>query len=164
MDCKASFATSPAPTGFAPLLFAGDVPAAAKAAAELGFEGIEISMKGPEELRPRLSRAFLDRYDLELTAVASGRIYIDERATLSDPDEGARMRVVNRVKRLIEFAGEFGAPVIVGLLRGERLVDGDARQDYLSVRARACGRWRIMPPSWGSTSSWRPSTVTRPFS
>ncbi len=50
MDCKASFATSPAATGFGPLLFAGDFAAAAKAAGELGFDGIEINMKGPEEL------------------------------------------------------------------------------------------------------------------
>jgi sugar phosphate isomerase/epimerase len=126
VDCRASIATSPAPTTFGPLLFAGDVPAAAKAAGELGFEGIEISMKGPEELSPSVLRGLLDRYCLELTAVASGRIYIDERATLSDPDGGARTRVVNRVERLIEFAAEFGAPVIIGLLRGEALVDGDA--------------------------------------
>ncbi|MFH0915779.1 MAG: sugar phosphate isomerase/epimerase family protein [bacterium] len=126
MDCRTSIATSPAPTTFGPLLFAGDVPAAAKAAGELGFDGIEINMKGPEELSPSVLRGLLDRHGLELTAVASGRIYIDEQATLSDPDEGARMRVVKRVNRLTGFAGEFGAPVIIGLLRGERLVDGDA--------------------------------------
>jgi sugar phosphate isomerase/epimerase len=125
VDCKASFATSPAPTGFAPLLFAGDLPAAAKAAGELGFDGIEISMKGPEDLSVKTLKDLLDRHRLELTAVASGRIYLDERATLSDPDEGARMRVVNRVRRLIDFAGGFGAPVIIGLLRGERPPDGD---------------------------------------
>jgi sugar phosphate isomerase/epimerase len=125
VDCRASIATSPAPTTFGPLLFAGDIPTAAKAAAELGFEGIEINMKGPEELSAAVLGRLLSRHGLELTAVASGRIYLDERATLSEPDEGARMRVVSRVKRLMDFAGEFGAPVIIGLLRGERPADGD---------------------------------------
>lgn len=126
MDWKASFATSPVTTGFAPLLFAGDIPAAAKAAGELGFEGLEISMKSPEELPAATLKGLLDRYGLELAAVASGRIYLDERATLSDPDEGARMRVVDRVKRLTSFAAEFGAPVVIGLLRGGRPLDGDS--------------------------------------
>ena len=123
MDSRASIATSPAPSRFAPLLFAGDVPAAAKAAAELGFDGIEINMKGPEELSEAALRGLLEENGLSLAAVASGRIYVDEQATLSDPDDTRRLRVVDRVKRLIEYAAAFGAPVIVGLLRGERLVE-----------------------------------------
>jgi len=126
VDRRASFATSAAPTGFGPLLFAGDVPAAARAAGELGFDGIEINMKGPEELSEAILRGLLEENGLRLTAVSSGRIYLDEKATMSDPDEEARVRVVKRVNRLADFAGEFGAPVIVGLLRGERAIDGDA--------------------------------------
>ena len=128
MDCKASFATSPAPTGFGPLLFAGDFAAAVKAAGELGFDGIEINMKGPEELSAATLKDSLSRYGLALTAVSSGRIYLDEKATLSEPDESARIRVVDRVKRLMDFAAEFGAPVVIGLLRGERPSDGDTEK------------------------------------
>jgi len=104
------------------------VPEAARVAAELGFEGIEISMKGPEELPASDLRDLLDKYGLELAAVASGRIYLDEKATLSDPNEEARRRVVARVKRLVDYAADFGAGVIIGLLRGERPVDGDAEK------------------------------------
>jgi sugar phosphate isomerase/epimerase len=128
VDCKASFATSPAPTGFGPLLFSGDFPAAAKAAGELGFDGIEINMKGPEELSAAALGDLLERNGLGLTAISSGRIYLDEKATLSEPDESARLRVVNRLKRLMDFAGEFGAPVVIGLLRGERARDGDSEK------------------------------------
>jgi 5-keto-L-gluconate epimerase len=125
---RAGFCTSPAPSTFAPLLFAGDVPAAAQAAEELGFDGIEINMKGPEELSGPALKTLLDRHGLRLIAVSSGRIYLDERATLSDPDRATRLRVVERVKRLVDYAGEFEAPVVVGLLRGESLVEGDAER------------------------------------
>ena len=50
MECRASIATTPAPRTFSPLLFSGDIPAAARAARELGFDGIEVNTKGPEEL------------------------------------------------------------------------------------------------------------------
>jgi sugar phosphate isomerase/epimerase len=122
--CRASIATSPVPTTFGPLLFAGDVPAAARAARELGFDGIEINTKGPEELPASVLRELLDSNGLELTAISSGRIYLDGKVTLSDPDREARERVIERVKRLAEYAAEFGAPIVIGLLRGERLVDG----------------------------------------
>lgn len=125
MECRASIATCPAPTTFGPLLFAGDVSAAARGAGALGFDGIEINMKGPEELSAETLRDLLETNGLQLAAVASGRIYLDEGATLSDPDEGARTRVVERVKQLSDFAAEFGAPVIVGLLRGKGPADGD---------------------------------------
>jgi 5-keto-L-gluconate epimerase len=138
---KTSIATSPVPSTFAPLLFSGDVEGAARAAAELGFEGIEISMKGPEELSEGRLKKLLSGHGLELAAVASGRIYLDEEATLSDADEEARRRVLQRVKRLMDFAAEFGAPVIIGLLRGECPADGDmegaTRRFAVSMREAA---------------------------
>ena len=136
MQYRASIATSPAPTAFGPLLFAGDVPAAARAARELGFDGIEINMKGPEELPASVLRGLLEKNGLQLTSVSSGRIYLDEKATLSDSDREVRSRVISRVERLARFAAEFGAPLVTGLLRGERLVDGDlARTTSLFVES-----------------------------
>jgi sugar phosphate isomerase/epimerase len=83
VDQRAAIATCPVAGAFAPLLFAGDLVSAARAAAELGFEGIEVSTTGPEELSERRLRTLLDHFHLELAAIASGRIYLDERVTLS---------------------------------------------------------------------------------
>jgi sugar phosphate isomerase/epimerase len=125
VDCRASIATSPVPTTFGPLLFSGDLSAAVRAARELGFDGIEVNMKGPEELSASVLGGLLDKGRLQLAAVSSGRIYLDEKATLSDPDPEVREHLIKRVERLAEVAAEFGAPVIIGLLRGEYLVEGD---------------------------------------
>jgi sugar phosphate isomerase/epimerase len=126
VDRRASFVTSPAPSAFGPLLFAGDLPAAARAARDLGFEGLEINTMGPDELPATMLRGLLQDHGLQLTAVSSGRIYVDGKATLSDPDPEVRAGVIGRLERLAEFAAEFGAPIVIGLLRGERLVDGDS--------------------------------------
>ena len=125
MGFKVSVATSAGATGFGPLMFVDNVAGAVRAAAELGYDGVEISMKNPAELpQPELKR-LLDKYGLRLAAVASGRIFLDEKATLSDPDKSDRSRVIARVNELVSYAGEFGALVIVGLLRGQWPVDGD---------------------------------------
>ena len=125
MNQRAAIVTSPATGALAPVLFPGDLLGAARAAAELGFEGMELSIKGPEELSERELGILLNHYGLELAAIASGRIYLDEKATLSDPEPEARLRVVERLTRLIDLAATFGAPVIVGLLEADCLIEGD---------------------------------------
>jgi sugar phosphate isomerase/epimerase len=115
---KACLATSSGPTGFGPLLYAGRVRECARVSRELGFEGIEISMRGPDELDRRELEAVLREHRLELAALASGRIFLEEGLSLADPDEAARGRAVVRVLQLIEYGAAFGAPVIVGLARG----------------------------------------------
>lgn len=133
---RTSFATSPAASAFAPLLFAGDVQAAARSARELGFDGLEINTKGPEELPVHVLKQSLAENGLQLAAIASGRIYLDTGATLTDSDPEARLRVVRRVGDLAGFAAEFGAPIVIGLLRGEHLVDGSpARTTALFVES-----------------------------
>jgi hypothetical protein len=50
---KACVATSSGLTGFGPLLYAGRVAECVAVSRELGFEGVEISMRSPDELDRR---------------------------------------------------------------------------------------------------------------
>jgi sugar phosphate isomerase/epimerase len=114
-----SFATSAAPAKFGPLLFAGRLEEAARTAAELGHEGIEVSLRSPEELdRDHLGR-LLGRHGLRLAAIGSGRAYLEDGLCLAAADAEERRRAVSRIVDLIEYGAELGAPVIVGLLRGK---------------------------------------------
>jgi len=125
MSWKACLATSSGPTGFGPLLYAGRVRECVAVSRELGFEGIEISMRSPAELERRELEALLRDARLELAALASGRIFLQDGLSLSDPDEAGRAAAVARIGELAEYAAAFGAPVIVGLVRGGRPADGD---------------------------------------
>ena len=58
---RSCFATSSAPTGFGPMLYAGRVREAVAVSRELGFDGIEISLRHPEELERRELEALLER-------------------------------------------------------------------------------------------------------
>jgi sugar phosphate isomerase/epimerase len=126
MSWKACMATSAGPTSFGPLLYAGRVSECIAVSRELGFEGIEIGMRSPAELDQRELDALLRAGGLTLAALASGRMFGEEGLCLSDPSEEGRAAAVARINELVSFGAPFGAPVIVGLARGNRPPDGDS--------------------------------------
>jgi sugar phosphate isomerase/epimerase len=124
-----SFATSAAPTVFGPMLFAGRVPEAIETAAELGYQGIEISLRSAQELdRDRLREA-LEQHGLALSALGSARIFLEDGLSYSDPNVAVRGVAVTRVGELIDLAAGFGALVIIGLVRGARPSTGDGSRE-----------------------------------
>ena len=125
MNWPACVATASGRTGFGPMLFPGRVREAALVSRELGFDGIEISMRSPAELgRPELE-ALLSETGLQLAALSSGRAFLEDGLSLTDPDKAGRARAVQRIVELAEYAAEFDAPLIVGLVRGKAPADGD---------------------------------------
>jgi sugar phosphate isomerase/epimerase len=118
MSWRTSIATAPVRTGFGPLLYTGRLEEAARVAAELGHEGIEVSLRAPEELDHAKLGALLAGHSLQLVAIGSGRGFLEDGLSLADADEDARRRAVRRVTDLMDYGAEFGAPVIIGLLRG----------------------------------------------
>jgi sugar phosphate isomerase/epimerase len=118
MSWRTSIATAPVRTGFGPLLYTGRLAEAARVAAELGHEGIEIGLRAPEELDRAKLEGLLTRHGLKLVAIGSGRGFLEDGLSLADADEDIRTRAVRRVTDLIDYGAHFDAPVIIGLLRG----------------------------------------------
>src|SRR5665648_461192 len=123
MSWPACFATASGPTGFGPMLFPGRVREAALVSRELGFEGIEISMRSPAELRRRELEDLLRDAGLRLAALSSGRAFLEDGLSLTDPDQAGRARAVERIVELAEHAAALDAPLIVGLVRGKAPAD-----------------------------------------
>ena len=69
----------------------------------------------------------LDQHGLNLAAVGSGAGWLKHKLRLTDPDPAIRRAAVAFVAALIELAGPFGAPVIIGLMQG-RSGDGVSRE------------------------------------
>lgn len=118
MSWRTSVATAAVRTGFGPLLYAGRLPEAARVAAELGHEGIELSLRAPWELDRAELAALLAAHHLRLVAIGSGRGFLEDGLSLADADRDGRARAVRRLTDLMDYGAEFGAPVIIGLLRG----------------------------------------------
>jgi len=137
-------ALSPRSSPFAPLLFSGRIPQGFQTAAEAGFRAVELSLRTPDEVNSEELTDLLDAYELSLSAIATGRSYIEDSLSLSSPSAEVRNQAIQRVEGLIQLAAPFKAAVIIGGIRG-RLDGTTSEQSQLRKSAilaiRECARY-----------------------
>ncbi|NNC91101.1 MAG: sugar phosphate isomerase/epimerase [Acidimicrobiia bacterium] len=115
---KTSMAISPTPAVFAPLLFAGDWPAALEAAVDFGYDAIEVSVRDPSDPAVIACDDGLRRFGLQLSAIATGQSFYSDgwSPTLDDPE--VQERLAERMFRIIDLASPWEAMVVIGGVRG----------------------------------------------
>jgi len=101
-----------------PFVFWGDLADNCARASKLGFGAVEIFARSSEEINLRDLRELLDRHQLRLAAMGTGAGWLVHRLRLTDPDATVRRRARDFVANVIDFAGSFGAPAIVGSMQG----------------------------------------------
>jgi sugar phosphate isomerase/epimerase len=85
---------------------------------ENGFEGVELNLNlDDDQLLARIGKA-LDKSELKLAAVGTGMLYAIEKLSFTDSNPSKRFEAVSRVTKLIRFAAQHQAIVIIGLVRG----------------------------------------------
>jgi sugar phosphate isomerase/epimerase len=107
-----------------PFVFWDDLPGAAKLAAELGFDAIELFAPGPEAVDPKALKRLLVDHNLTLAAVGTGAGWVKHKLNLTLADAGARRRARDFIRSIIELGGPLGAPAIIGSMQGRHSVDG----------------------------------------
>lgn len=124
-----------------PFVFWDDLPGACRKAAELGFDAVEVFPPSPDAVNPSELRKLLDRHRLALAAVGTGAGWVRHKQTLTSGDASIREKAAAYIRSIIDFAGPFGAPAIIGSMQG-RFGDGVERStafDYLRVALEALG-------------------------
>jgi sugar phosphate isomerase/epimerase len=101
-----------------PFVFWDNLESACTQAASLGFHGIEIFPGHADELHGMHLREMLRAHDLELAAIGTGAGWVKHRLTLTDAEPHVRLRARDFAGAVIDFAGGFGAPAIVGSMQG----------------------------------------------
>ena len=99
-------------------LFPGDLEKAFSVAKELGFDGIEISVADPEEISLAKVKNLASKYQVEISAIATGGAAVRDGLIFSSPDKSIRKAAVQRIKKHMEFASHFNAVVVIGLIKG----------------------------------------------
>jgi len=87
--------------------------------AELGYNGVELSIEEPFRTESRRILEISEQHGVEIPAIGTGLIYIRRRLSLSEPEESKRMRTIKMLTRTIEIAAYLNSLVIVGLVRGK---------------------------------------------
>lgn len=114
-----------------PFVFWDDLEVGCKQAVALGFDGIEIFLRSAENFNITQLRQLLAENNLRLAAMGTGAGWVVHKLRLTDPDLAIRRRALEFVSSIIDLAGAFGAPAIIGSMQG-RAEGGVDREQALA--------------------------------
>ena len=108
--------------GFIVKVLTGDLGDLARRAVEWGYSGIEF-MPDPEKIpEPAAMERALKATGAVMPVVNSGRMGVQGMALLHE-DDAVRRKSIAAFKRMLDFAGCFGARVGLGIARGKGMPD-----------------------------------------
>jgi sugar phosphate isomerase/epimerase len=119
-----------------PFVFWDDLAAACSSARALGFDAVEVFPPGPDAVAPAILRKLLDDNGLALAAVGTGAGWVKQKLHLCLPDAAARAKARAYIRAIIDFAGPFDAPAIIGSMQG-RFGDGVDQPTAMKYLAEA---------------------------
>lgn len=101
-----------------PFVFWDGLEAGCASASRLGFDGVEVFAPGAEAVDAAALGALLQRHSLSLAAMGTGAGWLKHKLSFVDPDAAVRRRAAEFVGKIIDLAGSFGAPAIIGSMQG----------------------------------------------
>jgi sugar phosphate isomerase/epimerase len=101
---------------------------------DIGYQGIELMVRDPDELDAGEIESVLARYNLNVAAVGTGPVFAEDKLSFTDSDETVRNAAVMRACRIVRFASRFSSPVVIGKLRGRFADDVDENLTRLWAR------------------------------
>jgi sugar phosphate isomerase/epimerase len=101
-----------------PFVFSNGLDEAAEHAARLGFDALEIFPPAASAIDPASLRALLARHRLQLAALGTGAGWVCHKLTLTHADAAVRSQARDFVRAIVDAAGDFGAPAIIGSMQG----------------------------------------------
>jgi sugar phosphate isomerase/epimerase len=94
--------------------FAGELAVLADA----GYDGIELALGDPADLRTGRLEDTLATHEMHLCGIGTGASYLREGLCLTSPDADTRAAAVQRLKAHVDLAARFDSVVVVGLMQG----------------------------------------------
>ena len=116
----------------APILVRGSLAGAFQQASILGYRGVELQLRDPQEIDPEEMTDLCQRYDLAIPALGSGMVAVEDHLTFSDPSEHTRRMAMKRIQEFIHLAQALNSGVIIALIFGNIGKDQSQRS----------GRWK----------------------
>lgn len=83
-----------------------------------GFDGVELAMRSKEDITPAALSKMLEKSDMEVSCISTGRVFASLGQYLTNEDETQRMAAVNTMLGLCDFAKDFGRMINIGRARG----------------------------------------------
>jgi len=87
-------------------------------AAALGFDAVEIFPPSAHALDIAELQGLLDHHRLKIAAIGTGAGWVVHKWMLTHSDAANRKRAREFIREIVDFAGGFGAPAILGSMQG----------------------------------------------
>jgi sugar phosphate isomerase/epimerase len=123
----------------APILLRGDMCGNIKAAAELGYQGLEVHMREDTDLDYGKISQTMAEYDVKISAIVTGRLNTQGMVNLIDDRPYITGAAMKGMGEYIKIAAALKTDLIIGWVKG-RIPDGAPSKDYLARLARNLGR------------------------
>ncbi len=140
---KAAIVVSTPDAEFEALAFKDSLTKSVRKVAELGYDGVEIAVRNPQKIDIDEINSIVKNSGLQVPAVGTGQAFLVEGLSLSSSDKGIREKTQGRLMLQVDFAANFGAAVILGLIRGN-VEEGVNRNDaymWLIEGVRRCAEY-----------------------
>ena len=122
-----------------PFVFWDDLAAGFAAAAQHGFDAVEVFPPHANAVSIGETRALMEKFSLKIAAVGTGAGWVKHKLRLTDPDPAVRARAREFIYGIINLAGYLGAPAIIGSMQGrwEGAVSREQALDWLAEELKA---------------------------
>jgi len=131
-----------------PFVFWDDLAAGCQRAAQLGFHAVEIFAPSASAIDKKELRRLLSQHRLEVAAMGTGAGWLIHKWHLCHTDAKLRQQAREFIRQIIDLAGEFGAPAIIGSLQGRAEGEVSRAQaldwlwESLNDLGRQSGHWQ----------------------
>ena len=99
--------------------YQGPVEESFSALADLGYDGVELMTRSPENINWRGISRLASQKGLDVVLVCTGEIFVQLGVSFCDKDPEGRVLAIKKTKEMMDYASHFGAMINVGRLRGE---------------------------------------------
>ena len=89
-----------------------------RAAAELGYHGVELALKNAGEIDRGTLSSLLKEMGLGVSSISTGQVFADTGLYFTHPEAEVRKKVIEVFSDIVRLAGEFGGMVNIGRIRG----------------------------------------------
>lgn len=116
---KTSVTVSLVPTlSKGPWIYWEDLEVSLRKARAAGFDAVELFPETPESIETDRLASLLAQHQIAVSAFGSGAGKVLHGLHLTSADKTVRLKAFDYIARLIDIAGPFGAPVIIGSMQG----------------------------------------------
>jgi sugar phosphate isomerase/epimerase len=134
---KLGIVISTQPTKFSALRYDENIESGIRNAAALGYDGVELAVREPDQLDADLILRLLDKYGLEVPAIGTGQAFVEEGLSFTEDSSEIRRAAIDRIKSHVDLAGKLDTNVIIGLIRGRGVQDAELNRAKTALMKEA---------------------------